>query len=63
MVVSVTEMDQRIRAIIRCTECESTYTGWKWPDGRLKIVGKESCPSCDGTEFEVVDIFRTVEIG
>jgi rRNA maturation endonuclease Nob1 len=46
---------EKERVIIRCTECESLYTGWSWPERPPQIIGKEQCPSCGSQEFVAVD--------
>lgn len=42
------------RVLATCEECGSVYTAWRWPDGKLKVVGQTGC-SCGSTAFTLVE--------
>lgn len=42
------------RGIAICEECGSSYAARVWPDGTLKLIGREDC-SCGSSAFRIVD--------
>lgn len=41
----------RTRIVVRCARCESVYPAWEWPDGTIRIIGREAC-ECGSTDLE-----------
>lgn len=42
------------RVLAACEECDSVYTAWQWPSGKLKVVGQAGC-RCGSTAFTPVE--------
>lgn len=45
--------DDVTRVLAVCVDCDSAYAARRWPDGDVKVIGRDGC-SCGSTEFEVV---------
>lgn len=46
--------DDVTRVLATCTGCGSVYAARQWPDGAIRIIGRDGC-SCGSTEFEPVE--------
>ena len=46
--------DDVTRVIAICEECGSSYAARVWPDGALKLIGREDC-TCGSANFTVAD--------
>lgn len=42
--------DDATKVAAKCEECGSIYAAWKWPDGKIQLIGGGDCP-CGSSEF------------
>lgn len=46
--------DDVTRVLATCSGCGSVYAARQWPDGTIRVIGRDGC-SCGSTDFEPVD--------
>ena len=45
------------RLLVSCEECGSAYVAREWPDGEIRLIGKDDC-ECGSTDFVPVGDFE-----
>lgn len=50
----MTFQDDIRRVATCCTDCGSVYAARRWPDGTLRIIGRDGC-QCGSNDLTVVD--------